>query len=288
MSEIDADLWSKELESEREEHNVLYAARSRSPLDQLNWKSYYATHGPAHELGGEIYGLDVRMLMDMIDVELRAQPQGIRILDYACGSGDFSVILAQRGYEVRGFDISDTGVDVARGLARRYEVDDKAEFVAASADNLPYGDGEFDLVIGKAVLHHIIKYPGTAAELHRVMKPGGRAIFCEGAASNPLIRFARSFTIIEELGDVPLTIAATRKWTAAYSETKIEGHFFLYMLKTLGYSWNEDKYRVQNALGKSALFRFFLRASLLLDRLIVTGKPWSKYLGGRIFIHFVK
>lgn len=288
MSEIDADMWAKEIESERQEHNELYEEQAKRIVEPLDWEHYYATHRPAHEPGGELYGLDVRILMDAVDSILDDRPRDIRILDYACGVGEFSVALAQRGYSVKGFDISDKGIVVAQGLANRYRVADKAEFAVANAQELPYEDGEFDLVIGKAVLHHIIKYRSTADELYRVLKPGGLVVFCEGAATNPFIRFSRRFTMIEELGDVPLTAKGLRNWAHKFKTVRIDGYFFLYMLKRLGYSWNNEKRQEQNGLGRSPLFRLALRAGLALDRLFINGRPWSETLGGRYFIYIVK
>jgi SAM-dependent methyltransferase len=49
---------------------------------------------------------------------------------------------------------------------------------AADAEALPFADGEFDLVIGHAVLHHIPDLDLAFREILRVLRPGGRFVFC--------------------------------------------------------------------------------------------------------------
>jgi SAM-dependent methyltransferase len=66
-------------------------------------------------------------------------------------------------------------VEVAQRNARAlgFEVEGRV----ADAERLPYGDDEFDLVIGHAVLHHIPDVELALREVLRVLKPGGRFVF---------------------------------------------------------------------------------------------------------------
>ena len=102
------------------------------------------------------------------------------------------------------------------------------------AENLSYPDANFDLVIGFGVIHHVIKYPRSALHLHRVLKPGGRAVFHETLWSNPLIRLARRFTSEEEgAGDSPITLRSIRKFFEGFSRVNLTPRHCLYMLKRL-------------------------------------------------------
>lgn len=113
---------------------------------------------------------------------------GRRVLDYGCGHGMAAVVLARLGARVTGFDLSDGYVAEARRRATANEVE--ATFLQADAERLPFPDRSFDAVWGCAVLHHLdLKRAG--AELRRVLRPGGVAVFCEPWGGNPLLELAR-------------------------------------------------------------------------------------------------
>lgn len=101
-----------------------------------------------------------------------------RALEIGCGTGFFLLNLRQAGVLTDGFvtDISSGMVEVAQRNARGlgFEIDGRV----ADAERLPYGDDEFDLVIGHAVLHHIPDVEQALREVLRVLKPGGRFVFC--------------------------------------------------------------------------------------------------------------
>ena len=112
------------------------------------------------------------------------------VLDYGCGHGMGSVVLARQGAVVTGFDLSAGYVEEARRRAAANEV--TAEFRQADAEALPFADRSFDAVWGCAILHHLdLRRAGT--ELRRVLKPGGVAVFCEPWGGNPLLEFGRRY-----------------------------------------------------------------------------------------------
>ena len=117
--------------------------------------------------------------------------RGMRILDFGCGSGANSVLLANRGAHVWGVDISE---DLLRLATRRMQVAGRAggaDFIVASAHELPFPDGSIDVVFGIAILHHL-DLPLVSSEVRRVLKPGGRAIFQEPVRNSATMRFVRS------------------------------------------------------------------------------------------------
>src|SRR5262249_33655493 len=65
------------------------------------------------------------------------------------------------------------------------------ECTVAAGESLPFESASFDAVWGCAILHHL-DLVRAAKELRRVLKPGGRAVFCEPWGGNPLLRFARA------------------------------------------------------------------------------------------------
>lgn len=113
---------------------------------------------------------------------------GLRVLDFGCGHGMASVVFARQGARVVGFDLSVGYLQEARRRARANGV--PIEFVCADGERLPFADGSFERIWGNAVLHHL-DIPRAARELHRLLAPGGKAVFCEPWGDNLLLAGAR-------------------------------------------------------------------------------------------------
>jgi ubiquinone/menaquinone biosynthesis C-methylase UbiE len=101
-----------------------------------------------------------------------------RMLEIGAGTGFFTLNLMQAGLAQSAVvtDISQGMVDVAVRNGRTLGLDVTGQ--AADAEALPFADGEFDLVIGHAVLHHIPDLDLAFREILRVLRPGGRFVFC--------------------------------------------------------------------------------------------------------------
>jgi ubiquinone/menaquinone biosynthesis C-methylase UbiE len=101
-----------------------------------------------------------------------------RALEIGAGTGFFTLNLMQAGMARSAVvtDISQGMVDVAVRNGRSLGLD--VEGRVADAEALPFADGEFDLVIGHAVLHHIPDLDLAFREILRVLRPGGRFVFC--------------------------------------------------------------------------------------------------------------
>jgi SAM-dependent methyltransferase len=99
-----------------------------------------------------------------------------------------AVVLARRGARVTAFDLSGGYLSEAdrRAAANGVSVD----FVQADGERLPFADASFDRVWGNAVLHHL-DLDVAGRELFRVLRPGGRAVFCEPWGGNALLSWAR-------------------------------------------------------------------------------------------------
>jgi 2-polyprenyl-3-methyl-5-hydroxy-6-metoxy-1,4-benzoquinol methylase len=110
---------------------------------------------------------------------------GKRVLDCGCGFGAISVILAKRGASVEAFDISPNMVGIAQRLIRENSVEASVTVREGALENLCHPAGTFDLAVGTTVLHHTDIEP-AAREIHRVLKPGGRAVFWEPIVKSPL------------------------------------------------------------------------------------------------------
>ncbi len=100
-----------------------------------------------------------------------------RSLELGAGTGYFSLNLLQAGVisEATCTDISPGMVATLAGNAARLGLDVEAQ--VADAEALPFDDNSFDLVLGHAVLHHLPDLDQAWREIHRVLAPGGVALF---------------------------------------------------------------------------------------------------------------
>jgi SAM-dependent methyltransferase len=106
---------------------------------------------------------------------LGAKP-GESILDLGCGDGQLTQRVAATGALVRGVDASAEMVAAARTRG--------IDAVRAPAESLPYPDAEFDAVFSNAALHWVRDQDAMMAQVHRVLKPGGRFVAEMGGHGN--------------------------------------------------------------------------------------------------------
>jgi ubiquinone/menaquinone biosynthesis C-methylase UbiE len=100
-----------------------------------------------------------------------------RALEIGAGTGYFTLNMLQDGVvrEATATDISPGMLDALQANAARIGV--AVQTVACDAEQLPFEDASFDLVLGHAVLHHLPHLDRAFAELRRVLRPGGQLAF---------------------------------------------------------------------------------------------------------------
>lgn len=96
---------------------------------------------------------------------------GMKVLDVACGTGNTAIPAARAGASVTGIDIAENLIEQARLNAAREGLE--AEFSVGDAEQLPYDDGSFDLVLTMFGAMFAPRPDVTASELKRVCKRGG-------------------------------------------------------------------------------------------------------------------
>lgn len=100
---------------------------------------------------------------------------GVRLLDAGCGTGVVAITAARLGVHVSGLDLTPELLERARENAQIAEVD--VEFHEGDVEQLPFGDGEFDMVLSQFA-HIFAPRPEIAVrEMLRVLKPGGTLAF---------------------------------------------------------------------------------------------------------------
>lgn len=99
---------------------------------------------------------------------------GSRLLDVGCGTGQIAIPAARAGVDVTGIDIASNWIDVARARAAAEGLN--ATFDVGDAEQLPYPDASFDVVISMVGAMFAPQADRVALELLRVCKPGGRVL----------------------------------------------------------------------------------------------------------------
>jgi demethylmenaquinone methyltransferase/2-methoxy-6-polyprenyl-1,4-benzoquinol methylase len=130
----------------------------------------FATIAPRYDLITRVlsFGRDSHWKTRL--VELADVRPGTRMLDLACGTGDIAFEGARRGASAVGLDITASMVDLARAKAGS----ERLSWLLGDMAALPVASGSFDLVTTGYGLRNTSDLPGALADIHRVLRPGGR------------------------------------------------------------------------------------------------------------------
>jgi SAM-dependent methyltransferase len=126
-----------------------------------------------------------------------------RILEIGPGSGYFSVELARRvrGGRLELFDLQPEMLVKARRKLAKEAIENVGYTVGNASERLPFPDAHFDIAILVTVLREVPAKAACLSEIHRVLRPGGVAVFHEQLPDN-LIRFAELRPMVERAGFV--------------------------------------------------------------------------------------
>lgn len=160
-------------------------------------------------------------------LEIAGSLDGKRVLDFGCGSGWASIEYDRRGAEVFTFDISQDNINVAKDNFKKNNVDGLIRIDKMAAESLQYDDESFDIIIGRAILHHT-NMPESIKEAHRVLKRGGKAFFIEPLNHNPLIKLYRKQTPEKRTPtEKPLDYSDIQSFKNIFADVSSEEYYFL-------------------------------------------------------------
>lgn len=97
--------------------------------------------------------------------------EGLRVLDIGCNAGTQALLWAEAGHRVRGLDVNEPLLQVARGRALVAGL--VVEFDLGTATQLPYADGTVDVCLMLELLEHVPDWESCVNEAVRVLAPGG-------------------------------------------------------------------------------------------------------------------
>jgi len=108
---------------------------------------------------------------------------GQRALEVGCGTGVFLEAAATTGADIVALDLS---ADLLAQARTRVAAGGKVRLSLGNAEQMPFRDASFDAAYGSSILHHL-NIDAALAEIHRVLRPGGRIAFAEPNILNPQV-----------------------------------------------------------------------------------------------------
>jgi ubiquinone/menaquinone biosynthesis C-methylase UbiE len=124
------------------------------------WRGKY---GPSGKLNSRVEQFTVRLS------ELCLPPSNI--LDLGCGTGEIAAAIGQMGYQVTACDFAEGMIDIARSSHAGTDV--KWVCLEPDWEVLPFEDASFDGIVASSVFEYFVDVQRVAAELSRVIRPGG-------------------------------------------------------------------------------------------------------------------
>jgi len=199
-------------QKEKEWHNRKFAAGKIPAFDK-----HYAANKYAYNV-----------FENMILKELN--PDKTVFLDYGCGRGNHSRSFTDKVKKLIGIDISEEGIKQATAAAKESGIKN-AEFFVMDAAKTTFGNEEFDVIRGSAILHHLELEP-SLLEIRRLLKSaGGMAFFAEPLDTNPLIKLFRKLTPdLRSRDEQPLRIKDIRTIRSVFPKAQIYYFSFFTLL----------------------------------------------------------
>jgi ubiquinone/menaquinone biosynthesis C-methylase UbiE/N-acyl-L-homoserine lactone synthetase len=183
-----------------EESSVKEPLQQRRGLARLNMWNVYSY---VYDLLPRYFRSYQKLLADVVSTVETATPRGGRVLDSGCGTGNFSVRLGLRGYEVVGIDISPAMLERAR-LKKKKTGLENIKFKEWDIEKglALYPDGNFDCVISVHALYTLREPEAAVREYLRVLKPSGHLIMAEPRSPIRVIPIAKEIYREGGLADI--------------------------------------------------------------------------------------
>jgi ubiquinone/menaquinone biosynthesis C-methylase UbiE len=181
-----------------------------------------------------------------------AQPQpGMRILDLASGNGEPALSLARRvapNGHVTATDLNEGMLSALRANAAADDVTNIATKVS-DAQELPFGDGSFDLVTSRFGVMFFADTPAALREIKRVLKSGGRAAFLVwgppgpgtyfGSAALPFMRrLAVNLILMVRAPCGSQSRASSQPCSRRWGSRMLRNAVQIFLLRTVDHLWS--------------------------------------------------
>jgi len=204
---------------------------------ERDFHNEYFLHEQESRAAQNKYYFAIQHGVDRCEQLLLEHSKGRDALEFGCGTGWLACHIAPGAKSVVGIDLSDVVVDQANERCVKEGINN-TRFAAMNAEEMTFEDGSFDLVYGSAILHHL-DVPHSVAEIHRVLRRGGIALFWEPLGHNPIINLYRRLTPSKRSVDEhPLMRSDIELIRRHFPDLKI--HYFG-LLTLLSVPWHSSK-----------------------------------------------
>lgn len=165
--------WEKDLYGESPLFEIK-AVRAVKPESEQNMHTYW-------QVRSETFGFAERR-EDLEAIGKRYQryfPEGqLKVLDAGTGTGIIAASVALLGYDVTAIDLCSNMIEKAKENTKTLGLDN-IEFYTTSADELPFEDDTFDVIVNRNLTWALPEPEKTFRQWQRVLKPGGRLIYID-------------------------------------------------------------------------------------------------------------
>jgi len=218
----------------------------------------------------KFYSIDFNIRNTYQNLLLANSPNNT-ILEYGCGPGSYSFILAQnKAKKVIGIDISEVAIEKAKKTAQEKNLANNTEFIVMNAEELDFNNNYFDMICGTAILHHL-DLEKSFKELSRVLKSGGRAIFIEPLGHNLFINLYRKLTPSMRTEDEhPLLQKDLDKIKKYFPNAKFQ---YFYLITLLAFPFR-----------KLPGFKLLVKFLDILDKILFTVFPFLRKYAWQVII----
>jgi len=138
------------------------------------------------------YRLRHRLVRNLLIMKYRF---GAIALDLGCGTGEYTLSLAEAGYDVIGGDFSKGMLAVAKSKVKRHKLPEKIQFIRLESTKLPFRNEAFDTITCIAVLDCVPGSHRLLVEANRVLKHQATFIACIDALWSPY-RISRNVQLV--------------------------------------------------------------------------------------------
>ena len=130
-----------------------------------------------------LFGPSHRALVKRIKAVAGDRP--VKVLDVGCGTGLFAARVRQAVPQAQVWGIDLVAGMLRKGAGRWHRHAAHVQPVQADSGRLPFADGAFDFITCANSFHHYPHQERAVAEMHRVLKPGGRLLLIDGYRDAP-------------------------------------------------------------------------------------------------------
>lgn len=136
---------------------------------------------PNYDFLNHLLSLNFDRLWRRRMVRRLAEHTPTRVLDVATGTADVAINVARKCPDCRvvGLDLSSEMIRYAEEKVRQRQLSDRVELMVGDAENLPFGEQEFDAVTASFGVRNFGELPRGLSEMCRVLRTGGRCYIME-------------------------------------------------------------------------------------------------------------